>query len=73
MEIKRSGLQNPYHSLQLEHIIFLNIKVSVQRAEGMAQAIDGLPSKCKVLSSRPSTAKKKNYHSESRCSISAYC
>jgi hypothetical protein len=36
------------------------IKKFTFRAGGMAQAVERLPSKCKALSSNPSTAKKKS-------------
>jgi hypothetical protein len=36
-----------------------NWKNKVKKAGGMAQVLGGLPSKCKVLSSNPSTTKRK--------------
>jgi hypothetical protein len=40
--------------------MFLTFKIICLRTDGMAQAVECLPCKCKDLSSNPSTDKKKN-------------
>jgi protein gp37 len=44
-------------------------KNKARRSEGVAEVVGCLPSKCKALSSNPSTAKKKREKKKEECSL----